>query len=261
MPVQVRSLAMWIPETLASILAMPGLIWLVSGALIAGVVRGFAGFGTAMIYLPVAGQYLSPFEALTTLVCMDLIGPIPNVPRAWRDGDPSDLLRLGTGLVLGVPLGVFALSLVAPEVFRYGVSTIAMILLVLLIAGVRYRRRLPGPMVVATGGLGGMLAGSVGLPGPPVIMLYMASPHPSQVIRANTMLYLLTADVVMLSVLALFGHLVFSAIGLGLLLAVPYLIGNLSGAAIFRPGREKVYRGVAYTIIALSAITGLPLFD
>jgi len=249
------------PEMLVSALAVPGLVWLVSGALVAGVVRGFAGFGTAMIYLPVAGQFLSPFEALTTLICMDLIGPIPNVPRALRDGDQSDLVRLGTGLVFGVPIGVYALSLVAPEVFRYGVSTIAIILLVLLISGVRYSRQLPGRMIVATGGLGGILAGSTGLPGPPVIMLYMASKHPPQVIRANSMLYLLTADFVMLGVLALFGHLVISAIGLGLVLAVPYLLGNLAGAAIFNPAREKVYRVAAYSIIAISAINGLPLFD
>lgn len=249
------------PETLAAILATPGLLWLVLGASVAGVVRGFAGFGTAMIYLPVAGQFLAPFEALTTLICMDLIGPIPNLPRALRDGYPADVLRLATGMVLAVPLGVLVLSLVAPEVFRYGVSVIAIILLLLLIGGVRYIRRLSGPMIFATGGLGGFLAGCVGLPGPPVIMLYMAAPHPPQVIRANMIMYLLSADIVLLCVLALFGHLVPTAIGLGLLLALPYLLGNLIGAAIFRPEAAKIYRFVAYAIIATSAVMGLPFWD
>lgn len=249
------------PDILASALATPGLIWLVLGASVAGIVRGFAGFGTAMIYLPVAGQFLSPFEALTTLICMDLIGPIPNVPRALRDGHPGDVVRLASGMVLTVPLGIYALSLVAPEVFRYGVSVIALILLVLLVGGFRYSRTLSNPMMLATGGLGGFLAGSVGLPGPPVIMLYMAAPHPPQVIRANTMLYLLLADIALLSVLFLFGHLVFAAIGLGLVLAVPYLAGNLIGAALFNPARVKVYRGVAYCVIAASALNGMPFFD
>ena len=51
------------------------LAFLAFGALVAGVVRGFAGFGTAMIYLPVAAQVLSPFAALTTPVVKDLIAP------------------------------------------------------------------------------------------------------------------------------------------------------------------------------------------
>ena len=249
------------PEFLQPLLATPGLIWLVTGAGLAGIVRGFSGFGTAMIYLPIAGQLLSPFEALTTLIVMDMIGPIPNVPRAIREGHPKDVVRLGLGALLAVPVGVWVLSLVAPEVFRYGVSFVAMTLLVLLVMGVRYSGVLGRPMIFTTGALGGFLAGSVGLPGPPVIMLYMASTHPARVIRANTMLYLLLTDAIMLVVLALFGHLVFSAVGLGLLLALPYLLGNLTGAAIFRPEAEAIYRRVAYVIIGISAIHGLPIWD
>ena len=45
----------------------------------AGLVRGFSGFGTAMIYLPVASQFLTPFEALITLMVMDFFGPLPLV--------------------------------------------------------------------------------------------------------------------------------------------------------------------------------------
>ena len=158
---------------------------LMAAALTAGLVRGFAGFGTAMIYLPVAGQILSPFAALTTLIVIELTGPLPIVPRALRDGHPADVLRLGVGLVLAMPVGVYTLTLVAPEVFRYGVSIAALLLLLCLISGLRYRGRLTPPMVYGTGAMGGFLAGSVGLPGPPVILLYMASPLPVSAVRAN----------------------------------------------------------------------------
>ena len=93
------------------------LAWLAVAAFTAGLVRGFTGFGTAMIYLPVAGQILSPFGALTTLVLMDLVAPWPNVPRAIRDGQPADVARLGTGLVLAMPLGLLILTRVPPEAF------------------------------------------------------------------------------------------------------------------------------------------------
>ncbi len=36
---------------------------------------------------------------------------------------------------------------------------------------------------------------------------------------------------------------------------------SLVGTAIFDPGREAVYRWVAYAIIAGSAISGLPVWD
>lgn len=245
----------------ADAIASDGLWLLVATALVAGLVRGFSGFGTAMVYLPVAGQILSPFEALTTLMVMDLIGPIPNLPRAFRISDRADILRLSLGALIAVPLGVLVLGLIEPAMFRYGVSFIAIVLLILLIGGFRYQGKLHPRMIYGTGAIGGFLAGSVGLPGPPVIMLYMASPHPVAVIRANIMVYLLLCDLMMIAVLQINGFLVFSAVALGALLALPYLVGNVLGGWLFRPQFERVYRVVAYFIIAASALNGLPLFD
>ncbi len=248
-------------QALLAALHTEGIWLLVAGVFLAGLVRGFSGFGTAMVYLPIAGQVLSPFEALTTLITMDLIGPLLNIPKAMRTGAMGDVRRLLLGTLIGLPVGVWMLSLVAPEVFRYGVSLIALLLLAILLAGLRYRGILTKRLIFGTGALSGLLAGSVGLPGPPVILLYMASPHRAAVIRATIMVYLIAADVLMLGMLALNGYLVGTAVVLGLILAIPYTIGNLSGAAIFHPKAERVYRAVAYIIIAVSALNGLPLFD
>lgn len=248
-------------QLIAQVIAADGFWILVIAAAVAGLVRGFSGFGTAMVYLPVAGQILSPFAALTTLMIMDLIGPLPNIPAALRTSHKADILRLSLGALLAVPLGVLMLGLIEPAVFRYGVSLIALGLLLLLVGGFRYHGKLQPRMIYGTGAIGGLLAGSVGLPGPPVIMLYMASPHSAAVIRANIMIYLLLCDLVMITVLHLNGYLVVSAVLTGAMLAVPYLLGNVIGGWLFAPGYERIYRWVAYFIIAASALNGLPLFD
>lgn len=248
------------PEGIAALTGGGGLLWLCLGAVLAGIVRGFTGFGTAMVYLPFAGAVLGPFEALTTLVVKDLVGPLIHVPRALKDGTPADILRLAAGAVLFVPVGVWALSQVHPDVFRWGVSLIALSLLVLLVAGVRYRGPLTPPLVFGTGAAGGFLAGSVGLPGPPVILLYMASTLPISALRANSMLYLILADVILLVVLLLGGLLVPAALLLGAVLILPYTVGNWVGARLFRPEAERIYRRAAYVIIAGSAIMGLPVW-
>ncbi len=248
-------------EAASEALQLEGLWFVALGALVAGIVRGFAGFGTAMIYLPVAGQVLGPFEAITTLMAMDLIAPLIHVPRALKDGHPGDVLRLTLGAVLAVPFGVLVLSVVAPEVFRWTVSLVALGLLILLVSGFRYRGAITKPMIYATGGAGGFLGGAAGLPGPPVILLYMASTLPPSVVRANNTLYLIAADVVVVTVLWWNGFLVFTALVLGLLLVLPYLVGNWLGTRIFRPEAELLYRRIAYVIIATSAVLGLPIWD
>ena len=248
-------------EAFAAAFATEGLWFLAFGALVAGLVRGFSGFGNAMVYLPVAGQVLGPFEALTSLVVMEVTAPLIHVPRALKDGHPGDVLRLSLGALLAVPFGVFVLSIIERETFRWGVSTVALIALVILITGFRYRGELTKPLIYVTGALGGFLGGSVGIPGPPIIVLYMASTLPPAAIRANNTLYLIAADIILLGVLLIGGVLVVSALAVGGLMVVPYLLGNYLGARMFRPEAERLYRRIAYAIIAASAITGLPIWD
>ncbi|MDE0531716.1 MAG: sulfite exporter TauE/SafE family protein [Albidovulum sp.] len=245
----------------APALAIDGLIWIVAGSFLAGLARGFSGFGTAMIYLPFAASVLPPVWALTALIVMDLIAPLFLIPRALRDGHPPDILRLAGGSLVGVPLGVAMLLVMATDFFRYAVSSVALLLLVALVLGLRYRGVLTRAMVYGTGCLGGLLAGSIGIPGPPVIMLYMASTLPAAAIRANNTVYLVLADLQILGVFAIRGLLESVPVAIGIMATVPYATGIGIGALLFDPERELVYRRIAYAMIALSAVSGLPFFD
>lgn len=248
------------PEPLAAAFATPGLIWILAASFVAGIVRGFSGFGTAMVFLPVAGRFLDPVPALVALVVMDFFGPMPNLRRAVRDGHPADIGRLLAGTVCILPLGLMLLSVLEPGTFRAIVAVVSLVLLALLVGGVRYRGTLRPPMVYGIGGLAGFFGGVAGVPGPPVILFYMASPLAAAAIRANTLLYLFSFDVLFLGMLWLRGDLTLAPVMLGVLLIAPVMLGNLLGAAIFDPERERTYRGLAYTIIAASAVSGLPIW-
>lgn len=249
------------PDAFAAALNTPGLWLLASAALVAGLVRGFSGFGTAMIYLPVAAQCLPPVWAIVTLTVMDIAGPLPNLPRAWRDAHRADLARLALGALAILPLGLMLLAVIRPETYRFAVSGLSLFLLMCLVLGLRWRGAVRPPLVYGIGGLSGLSGGVAGLPGPPVILLYMASPHGPAVIRANVMLHLFFFEWLLLSVLGLRGELDWTPMLIGVLLMVPNMVGNVLGARIFDPAREHVYRTVAYVVIAVSALSGLPFWD
>jgi len=247
-------------ELLSQALATEGLPLIVAAASVAGVVRGFSGFGTAMVFLPVAGQYLTPFEALMCIVVMDILGPLPNVPRALRDGNKADIARLSAGLFVGYPIGIAILAATDPEFFRYTVSVVSLALILALVSGFRYHGIVSKQMVYSVGLTGGLLGGTSGIPGPPVILFYMARTLPPAVIRANNLIYLLMSDVALCLTLMLYGRLTAEGLVLGAVVMVPYLLANVLGGAIFRPEAEKTYRYVAYAIIFVSAVSGLPVW-
>ncbi len=245
---------------LATALATDGLIWLVVAVFVAGLVRGFAGFGSAMIIMPVASSVLSPVEAVIFLICAELVGPVPNAPAAWRDGTPREVGLLVLGAVLALPLGVWALSSMDATVFGWIVSVSVIFLLALTVWGWRLKGALTQRMIILAGSLGGFMTGFAGIPGPPVIMLYMASSLPIKVIRANFLLYLVALDLVLFPLLWALGLMNWPIAFLGLLVGIPNLIANVIGARLFDPSAERIFRNAAYLIIAASAIIGLPLW-
>jgi uncharacterized membrane protein YfcA len=131
----------------------------------------------------------------------------------------------------------------------------------LLASGLRYRGEPRGAILAGTGVLSGFLGGVAGVPGPPVILLYLASSGPARAIRANIMMYLVAFDASLLALFGVQGRLEWVPVLLGVGLALPNLLGNLAGAAMFRPDRQAIYRIAGYSVTMAAALLGLPLWD
>lgn len=240
-------------------LAAADLIWLASAAFLAGIVRGFSGFGTAMVFVPLASLSLPPLWVLVTLTVMDLIGPLPNVPAALRLGNPRQvgLLALAAGCAL-IP-ALWMLDRMPVDGFRWLVAILCLATVALMASGWRWTGAMTPARLAVTGGLSGFLGGVSGLSGPPVILAYMAQSLPAAIIRANILLYLVVWDVVFFGVLLVTDRISQAPLLLGAALILPYLVANVIGARLFRPGRERTYRLVAYTFIVAAALMAMPI--
>jgi uncharacterized membrane protein YfcA len=248
------------PGPLAQALAIEGLWLLLLAVILAGLVRGFTGFGSGLVYMPLAAQVLPPAQAVAVMVLIDMIGPLPYIPRALRDGSPREMLWLGMGLLPGLPIGLAALFLLPAEAFRWGVSGLALVTLALLISGWQWRGP-RGPKVTAAAGFtSGIVGGATALAGPPVILYYMASPLPVQAVRANLMMFLLMVDLALGAMLFVTGQLLTWVMVLAALMVLPFTLATQIGSVLFRPERAVLYRWLSWGLIAASALGGLPLW-
>lgn len=245
---------------LAQVLAIPGLVWLGVAAALAGLVRGFSGFGSGLVFMPVAGAVLPPAQAVATLVVMDMLGPLANLPGALRTGSARDIGWLVLGMLPGLPIGVAALFWLAPDLFRWGVSLMALATVAALVSGWRWRAARGPRSTVAAGFLSGLVGGATALPGPPVILYYMASPLPVAQVRANLTMFLVAVDLGMCALLGATGQLSLALATLWLVLLIPFSLANAAGSALFRPERAGAYKAVSWALIAASALAGLPLW-
>ena len=242
-------------------LAAGDLTWLIIVAIVAGLIRGFSGFGTGLIYVPLAGTVLPPIWVLITLTVMDMIGPLPNLPRALREGRPREVGLLGAGALIGLIPGLWLLDRMAPDTFRWVVACLCLVTVALMASGWRWTGRMSPGVIGGVGVSSGLLGGVAGLPGPLVVLTYMAAPLSPAVIRANVLMYLVLWDFLFGGVLLVQGRLSAPPVMLGALLIVPYLAANMLGARLFDPSRERLYRAVAYVLVATAAIASLPVWE
>lgn len=233
----------------------------VTAALLAGLVRGFSGFGNAVIYVPIAAAAISPVFAALSMQIMDTAPTIPLLRRAfrqttWRQIGPL-ILSAGTA----VPIGVYGLKTIDPVVLRWVVCVIILAFVAVLWSGWRMKRAPNLRETIGIGGLSGLMSGSSGMGGPPVILFYLSGQSNAASVRAHLMVFL--ATLTMINGIVYFlndlftGHLVFW----GVLMMLPYGVGLFVGARLFGRASEAMFRKVAFLVILTSATASLPLFD
>lgn len=248
------------PDLLWSVWATPGLPWLLLAISIAGIVRGFTGFGTALVFVPVAGIFLAPQTVVGVMTLTGIVSTTVLLPRAWRQADRREVGMLALAALITVPFGLWVMQELEPVTIRWVVAAVAAITLGALVAGWRFSGIVSWPVLLIIGAMAGIIGGLTGLTGPVVILFYLAGQSAAQSVRANTILFLAALDVVIAVNLVSRGSLDWTTVILALTLAVPYFITSLIGQALFDPRHQRLYRWAAYSVIALAVLSGLPLW-
>lgn len=248
-------------EALAQVLGVPGLWALVPACFVAGLVYGFAGFGAALIFMPVAGIFLPVETAIASFNLASLASVVTVLPRALRQVD-----RTSSGLMIlaalpAMLLGLELLRRADITVLRWAVVGVAGITLLALVTGWRYQGR-PRPATrAAVAAASGFVGGATGLLGPVLILFQLAGQDSVSRTRATMLVFLTVTSVLLLPLMALRGMLTVTALPLGFVMFLPYAAGTRLGQALFDPAREEGFRVLAYLIIFSAILLGLPVWD
>jgi len=231
----------------------------VGAALLAGTVRGFSGFGSALILSPSLSALYGPGVAVPVALLLELALVVPFVPPALRLADRPRVALLCAAAVVTVPLGARLLSVVDEVTLRWAICVVVLVAVAILGLGWRHHGQPKPAATAATGALSGLLGGSTGLSGPPVIFYELAGSAPLPRVRANFNLFFAWIDVVALTAFAIGGTLGGESVLLAATLVLPYLVAAGAGARLFGLASETFYRRLALTVLVGVAIVSLPL--
>ncbi|MEM7068196.1 MAG: sulfite exporter TauE/SafE family protein [Pseudomonadota bacterium] len=248
-------------QTASSMLAEPAMQVVIAIVFVTGIVRGFSGFGTGMIIGPSTAALYSPITSLAIISIVDSFPALPLVWSARHNVNWKEVLPIVIGYALLIPLGVWVLKTGDPIVLRWFISISILFAVVILWSGWQYKGPRTAPISFAIGGVGGFMGAAAALPGPPVLVYWLAGAARAITVRANMIYYLFLTDL-MVIVGYLVGDIYTADNILRAILCIPgYLVGMFLGSRFFSGASDKLYRTIAFTMILISAVTSLPFLD
>jgi hypothetical protein len=230
-------------------------------AFISGMARGFSGFGSALIFMPLASSVAAPRLVAALLLIIDFIAAAPMLPNAWKQADRKATGVIVAGALVGVPVGTYFLSRLDPVTTRWIISAFVFALLMLLLSGWRYRGKDHPALSIGIGGLSGFCSGLAQTGGPPIVGYWLGRPIAPAVARANILLFFGASDFFSAVSYSLTGLITADSLRFSLVVGPVYAIGVWFGALLFGRASETLFRSICYALIATAVIVGLPALD
>jgi uncharacterized protein len=232
-------------------------VYTVVAVILAGLIRGFTGFGSAMVMAPVLVHLVGPAQAVATTLALEFVVSIQLIPAAWQHRNLKMLAPLGIGAWIFAPVGVWLVVRIDEEIMRQVVSIIVLSFVIILSLGWRYQGSVKGSLSLLIGSLSGLLSGATSMGGPPVILYMMSGPNDPVKIRSTIILFFVISIFPSLGSLIWAGVLDGEVVFRVALLAPPFMIAAWIGSRFFHIASETFFRRLTLGLLTIIAVASL----
>jgi len=221
---------------------------------VASVIRGFTGFGLALVAVPLI-QFIMPVT--DTAVFIAMINMIFSIiyyrhSKAVIRDQPLGAMALWTGI--GVAAGTLILRFVNPAYIQLGWGVLIILIVTALVRGLNLHIRSDRSAMTLSGLFGGVLAGATGITGPPVAIILSSLKTPREKFNAIISIFILFAVTYALIFYLIIG-LVRTEILLLALCSVPALLAGLyTGDRLVSRISQKTFSAIVYVVLIIMGV-------
>lgn len=237
-------------------------VWVVIVTVLAGMSRGFSGFGGSMIFVPLVSALYSPMLAIVLLFMIDFLATTPMLPPHFRNCTWREIWPLLIASSISFPIGLYFLTQIDPVVMRWIISVFIGAMVIVMASGWRYRSAPTLPAVLATGSASGFVGGLMGTGGSLVVLLFwLGGQSNASRVRSNIFAYFGLLSVVSIIGYWYSGMLTLDVLLVTLALLPFYLVPIFLGQSVFNRSSDATYRRVSLIFCAVVSVATLPIWS
>jgi len=224
---------------------------------LAGVARGYAGFGLSAIAITAGSLFLSPVKLVPILYLLEIIASVQMLKSVYREVDRMMLLFLLLGSALGMPIGQQLLLYLPVDGTRLALYAVVIISAFILHNGYTLPFNIDRKVGFTVGVMAGLASGLAAIGGLVTMIAFFGINF--DVIRARATM------VLMLFILYIYGTgiSVFNGITtpaslqITLLLVLPLFIGVTLGQRSFLLTSQETFRKLMLGFLVILAVFGI----
>jgi uncharacterized membrane protein YfcA len=226
-------------------------------AVIAGLMRGFAGVGSGMLMAPIFAVLFGPVDTVAIIICMELVVTAQLLPSVYREIDWRVVLPMGLVAALFMPLGTRLLVTLDAEVLSRGIGWVVLVFVVLMMTGYRYLGPKRLAITLGVGGVSGVLMASTSLGNPPVIMYLLSGRDGAASNRANFTGYFAVTLIILIALVTYESLISRGSLQHAAMLLPAFMATAWIGSRLFRKSSEAMYRRVTLGLLCVAGLYGV----
>ncbi len=229
---------------------LPTALIIFTGALL----QGLAGFGGALLTMPLILLYSDPKWAAPVVVLCYTINRFPTLFILRKDLMWDHSLLLIAASVPGAFLGTLLLKNMEPELIMKILGTVLILFSAYKITAPQLKPAFSRMWTLPTGFLSGLLGGAFGTDGPPVVVYAALRPWAKEKVVGMLQCFFLFANLIIIGSYGYHGLLTSSVLGMSAV-AVPFaVVGILLGLKINRRISQRHFEVILSVLVGIMGV-------
>ena len=224
-----------------------------------GFLRGFIGFGSGLLMIPILSYFYSPVFAMVFNIVIEIPATIYLTFVGIKKANLKEITPMMATMMLTIPFGTIFLVSVDEQIIKTLMSLLLIFFVILIGSGWRIKSTITKYVLVLGGAISVLMQGATGMGGPPYVTVLLSKNDSDEVARANILV--ITSGLVISAIMSLyyFGLFTKDILFTGAITAPVYVFATYIGTRFFNFSGNKYYRNsslVALGIVGVATLIG-----
>jgi len=224
-----------------------------------GFLRGFIGFGSGLLMIPILSYFYSPVFAMVFNIVIEIPATIYLTFIGVKKSNLKEITPMMITMMLTIPFGTIFLVSTDEQVIKTLMSILLIFFVILIGSGWRIQSTITKYVLILGGAISGLMQGATGMGGPPYVTVILSKNDSDEVARANILV--ITSGLVISAIISLyyFGLFTKNTVLTGVITAPLYVFATYIGTRFFNFSGNKYYRNsslIALGIVGVATLIG-----